>query len=63
MFQSWVVYLYLHCPQNDWGFHCPSDTQKKAFEDAIRSGMISWHAFPYNAELETLDPILIEEGN
>jgi len=62
MFQSWVVYLYLHCPQNDWGFHCPSDAQKKAFEDAIRSGIISWHAFPYNAELETLDPILIQEG-
>jgi len=61
MFQSWVVYLFLNCP-NDLGLNCPSPSQKADVEHAIRSGVISYHAFPHNAELETLHPIFIEEG-
>lgn len=31
---------------------CPNATAIAAFEAAVRRGDITWHAFPFNAELE-----------
>mmetsp|Transcript_35724 Transcript_35724/g.93375 ORF Transcript_35724/g.93375 Transcript_35724/m.93375 type:complete len:832 (-) Transcript_35724:153-2648(-) len=61
MFQSWVVSMYLDCPAG-MGFHCPNTAQITAFEAAVAAGDITWHAFPHNAELEMMDPSLIEAG-
>lgn len=33
-----------------------------AFEAAVRAGDITWHAFPHNAQLEIMDPVLIQAG-
>ena len=32
------------------------------FEAAVRAGDITWHAFPHNAQLEIMDPVLIQAG-
>lgn len=61
MFQSWVVSMYLDCPTG-MGLHCPTTAQASAFEGAIKAGDVTWHAFPHNAELEMMDPSLIEAG-
>lgn len=61
MFQSWVVSFYLECPPG-LGLHCPTPSQKADFVDAIKSGDITWHAFPHNAQLEIMEPALIEAG-
>jgi len=61
MFQSWVLSMYMDCPPS-MGIHCPNPTQVAAFEAAVHAGDITWHAFPHNAELEMMDPSLIEAG-
>jgi hypothetical protein len=61
MFQSWVVNMYLDCPAG-MGLHCPTPAEIKTFEAAVRAGDITWHAFPHNAQLEIMDPSLIQAG-
>ena len=61
MFQSWVVNMYLDCPPG-MGLHCPNATAIATFEEAVRAGDITWHAFPHNAQLEIMDPVLIQAG-
>jgi hypothetical protein len=61
MFQSWVVNMYLDCPTG-MGLHCPNATEIATFEEAVRAGDITWHAFPHNAQLEIMDPRLIQAG-
>ncbi|CAL5224396.1 g7077 [Coccomyxa viridis] len=57
---SWLISLFMDCPPN-MGFTCPSDTAKKAVENAIREGIIYWHAFPYNGQLELMDERHVRE--
>ena len=55
------IFRYLECPLG-LGLHCPNATQVADFKAAVTAGDITWHAFPHNAELETMDPALIEAG-
>lgn len=59
--QSYVVSLYLDCPPG-MGLHCPTPDQVAAFEAAVQQGDITWHAFPFNAELELYNPTFVDEG-
>ena len=61
MFQSWMIDLYLDCPVG-WGLHCPNKTQIRDFEDAIRNDVVTWHAFPHNAQLEIMGKTMIDLG-
>ena len=61
MFQSWVVSLFLDCPQN-MGLHCPNASAIADVTEAISHGDITWHAFPHNAQLELMSPAVIEAG-
>ncbi|KAL4430828.1 hypothetical protein ABPG75_006084 [Micractinium tetrahymenae] len=54
---SWLVALYLDCPQHI-GIRCPNSTE--AFEAAVRRGDIYWHALPHVAQAELYDPPLLE---
>ena len=58
---AFVVSLFLDCPAGR-GLHCPTPTAKAYIEGAIRDGVISLHAFPFNAELGMYDASLIEAG-
>ncbi|XP_065831101.1 uncharacterized protein [Oscarella lobularis] len=51
---SYLVYLYLDCPPN-MGLHCPSKDNITMFIDAVNRGDISWHAMPFNSQLEIID--------
>jgi hypothetical protein len=67
---SWLVSLYLNCDGAGipnvvaWQavVNCPTAQQKAAFEQAIRLGYITWHAFPFNAEPELMDASWIAFG-
>jgi hypothetical protein len=61
MAQSWIVSLYVDCPPNA-GLPCPSAGQLANFTDAVARGYITWHAWPFNSELELCDPSMIEFG-
>ena len=41
-------------------FAGPNTTQIQTFEEAIKQGDVTWHAFPHNAQLEIMDPTLIQ---
>eukprot|EP01118_Nematostelium_gracile_P005782 TRINITY_DN1838_c0_g1_i1.p1 TRINITY_DN1838_c0_g1~~TRINITY_DN1838_c0_g1_i1.p1 ORF type:complete len:717 (-),score=180.87 TRINITY_DN1838_c0_g1_i1:73-2223(-) len=66
----WLVSLYLDCNTINFPFvgginetiHCPSASQLQAFEETIKIGDITWHAFPFNAELEVYDKSLLESS-
>ncbi|KDD75034.1 hypothetical protein H632_c912p2, partial [Helicosporidium sp. ATCC 50920] len=55
---SWLVSLYLECPER-LGIKCPDRAAQKAFEEAIERGDITWHAFPHNAHIELFDSSLL----
>lgn len=61
MFQSYVLSLYLDCPAG-MQLHCPGSANVTAVKEAIQQGVIWYHAFPFNAELELYDPVFVEEG-
>jgi hypothetical protein len=61
MTQCWLVSLYFDCPPN-MNFTCPTDDEKAAVAQAITDGVITWHAFPFNSELETMEPSLAAAG-
>ena len=54
MCQSWIISLYVDCPPGA-GLHCPSAAALGEFDEAVRDGAITWHAFPHNAELSTIN--------
>jgi hypothetical protein len=41
---------------------CPNSTAQQAVRRAIQDGVITWHAFPHNAEPESADASLFEFG-
>ena len=61
MTHSYLLSLYYSCPPN-MGLHCPTDDQKKSFQAAIQRGDVSWHAFPFNSEMELHTVELMEAG-
>lgn len=61
MFQSWILDLFFSCPPH-LGVRCPNETTIAAVTQAIKAGHITWHAFPFNAQLAAMDPSLIEAG-
>lgn len=44
------------------GLHCPTADEVTAFKAAVGRGDITWHAFPFNAELELYNEVFIDEG-
>lgn len=61
MAQSWIVSLYVDCPLYA-GLHCPNATALANFNTSVSKGWITWHAFPFNSELELLDTSLLGYG-
>ncbi len=61
MTQSWLVSFYLDCPPG-MGLHCPSSEQQSALIAAVQRGDITYHAWPFNSELEVCDPTLLDFG-
>eukprot|EP00118_Oscarella_pearsei_P025553 m.308367 g.308367 ORF g.308367 m.308367 type:complete len:722 (+) comp43877_c0_seq1:88-2253(+) len=55
----YLLSLYFDCPPN-MGIHCPDDNSVKMVEDAIGRGDISWHAMPFNSQLEIMDADLLD---
>ena len=58
---SYLVWLYLNCPV-DTGLHCPDESAIDAFKEAVKDGIIVWHAFPFNAQPEVYDSSLMDFG-
>jgi hypothetical protein len=58
MTQAWLVSAYRHCKDTNIGLNCPNATALKHFEESVRRGEITWHAFPFNAEPELFDATL-----
>jgi hypothetical protein len=61
MLQSYYVLLYLDCPPA-LGLICPSPDAVAALKAAAKAGLVHWHAFPNNAELEMGNQALIQAG-
>ena len=61
-----MVSLYRHCnaTARDTGLEgklqCPSAAEFATFEEAVRRGDITWHAFPLNAQPELYTPTLFD---
>jgi len=60
--QSYLISLFFDCPSDYFGVICPNATLIAMVEECIAKDWITWHAFPFNGELETMDPDLIEFG-
>jgi len=69
MTHSWLVDVYLNCkdtivniygPGSKSDLNCPTEEQLSAFESAVRSESITYHAFPFNAEPEMYNAELFE---
>lgn len=58
MTQAWLISMFLDCPLG-MGLHCPAAEAKEAVMAAIRAGTITWHAFPFNVEMEMMEPALV----
>jgi len=56
--KAWLVSLYVDCPAG-LQVRCPSQQDKERFEAAIRAGVVRWHAFPFNTEVETMDVAMV----
>ena len=56
-----LVWLYLNC-YPELGLHCPSSQALQNFTAAVESGHITWHAFPFNSEVEFYDSSLAGFG-
>ena len=51
--QCWLLDLFFNCPPDvPGGLRCPTDAEKAAVQQSVRSGWLSWHAFPFNSEYE-----------
>ena len=61
MCHSWIVSMYLDCPP-DAGLHCPDAAALGEFDEAVRDGTITWHAFPHNAELSVINAATFKAG-
>ena len=61
MTHSWLLSLYFDCPPNMM-LHCPTDEAKVNVTAAIKRGDISWHAFPFNSEMELHTVEMLEAG-
>ena len=61
--QSYLVQLYLDCPENpNLGIHCPDKEEIEAMKGGIAAGDITWHAWPNNAELALANPFMVAAG-
>ncbi|KIZ02961.1 hypothetical protein MNEG_4996 [Monoraphidium neglectum] len=51
---SWLIALFFDCPARV-GVTCPSAEDKQELSDAIKQGVIYWHAAPFNPNYEMYD--------
>ncbi|KAL6758170.1 hypothetical protein V8C86DRAFT_1553898 [Haematococcus lacustris] len=56
---AWLLSLYLDCPPG-LGVACPSPEQQEALRAGIRRGDVTWHAGPFNAQLELYDEGMLD---
>lgn len=62
--QSFLISLFFDCPKayEALGVLCPNETEIAMVKTAIANDWLTWHAFPFNGEMETMDASLIEFG-
>ena len=58
---TFLVHLYNNCLP-ELGLHCPNEQQLKNFTDAVQKGYITWHAFPFNSQMEFYDSSMVDFG-
>ncbi|KAF6263057.1 hypothetical protein COO60DRAFT_1635480 [Scenedesmus sp. NREL 46B-D3] len=56
---AFVLLLFLDCPSG-MGLQCPGPFTKAKVLQGIRTGAITWHAHPHNAQYELYDPSLLQ---
>jgi len=61
MTQSYLVSLFLNCPPTV-GIDCPTEQEVADFKESVSKGYLTWHAFPHNAELGSVDSSLLNMG-
>ena len=57
----WLLSLALDCPPH-MGYRCPNQTAVTSMVRAVADGVISFHAFPFNAEAELYNSKLFDFG-
>ena len=57
--KGWLVSMMMDCPAG-FGFECPDAAAVADFERAVADGDITWHAFPFNTEMEYMDKSMLE---
>ena len=50
--QCWILNTFFNCPPNVAGLTCPTPAQVANVTRSIHAGYLTWHAFPFNSELE-----------
>ena len=69
MSQSWLASVYRNCEATKVNIHgpsaptdiiCPNASALAAFQQAVEQGDIGWHAFPHNAEPETMSATMFD---
>ncbi|XP_074641698.1 uncharacterized protein LOC141899346 [Tubulanus polymorphus] len=62
----WLVTMYLNCPRylilSGVQLQCPNKEEISSFTDAVKRGVITWHAGPLNQEAENSDAYLFNNG-
>jgi hypothetical protein len=63
----WAVYMYMHCNElgalhMDAPLKCPNASAKAEFVDAVKEGVIVWHAGPMNMQAEGMNAALFQFG-
>lgn len=61
MAHPWTLSLALDCPPH-MNYTCLSSATQTALIDAMKRGVITWHAFPFNSEAEVHNAELFEFG-
>ncbi|CEM20297.1 unnamed protein product [Vitrella brassicaformis CCMP3155] len=63
---AWLISLYLDCPTDltllGEPLICPSKREQERLIQAIYRGDITWHAFPFNSQIEMMDLPMFEFG-
>jgi Domain of unknown function (DUF5054) len=62
MLQSWIANLYIDCPPGIPGLECPTPAEVANFTDSVKQGFFTWHAYPFNSELELHDTMGLQQG-
>ena len=62
--RSWSTSIVCHncLKQGHIAKHCPNASAVELFKEGVRTGDITWHAFPHNAQLEIMGNDMLDAG-